>query len=131
MPSMANITVKNAANTDVVYVAAVPSAGDRSPAKWVANALSAIMGFRPWFSMVARDNGPKTARQFDFAYNYPLIKQINGVDTKVGSVPMSASAVLPTAVVDAAIPADAFVQFGNLLASTLARAAIAEGYSPT
>lgn len=130
MPAMANITVKNAANTDVVYVAAVPSAGDRSPAKWVANALSSIMGFRPWFTMVSRDNGPKTARQFDFAYSHPLTQTVGGVETKIGNVAMSASAVIPTSV-DVSIPADAFTQFGNLIASSLARQSVEQGYAPT
>lgn len=130
MPSMANITVKNAATTDVVYVAAVPSAGDRSPAKWIANALSSVAGFRPWFSMASRDNGPKTARQIDFSYSYPLTQTVGGVETKIGNVPMTASVLVPTNV-DAGIPADAFVQFGNLLASTLARASVESGYAPT
>lgn len=130
MPSMANITVKNAAAADVVYTAAVPSAGDRSPAKWVATALSAIMGFRPWFSMATRDNGPKTARQVDFNYNFPLTQTVGGVETKIGNVVASGSVVVPN-YVDAAIPADAFTQFGNLLASALVRSGVSEGYAPT
>lgn len=130
MPAMADIIVKDAAGADVTYVAAVPSAGDRSPAKWVANALSTIAGFRPWFSMASRDNGSKTGRQFDFAYGFPLVATINGVETRVGTVPITSSGLFPTNV-DASIPADAFVQFGNLMASTLARAAVEAGYSPT
>lgn len=130
MASIANITVKNAAAADVVYTGVVPSAGDRSPAKWVATALSTIAGFRPWFSMASRDNGAKTARQIDLHFGYPIVQTIGGVETRVGNVPISASVLVPTNV-DSAVPADAFVQFGNLLASTLIRQSVETGYSPT
>lgn len=130
MPSMANITVKNAADTDVEYVAAVASSGDKTPAKWTANALSSIAGYRPSFTMVTRDNGSKTGRQLDFAFRMPVTSTVSGVTTLVGTVPASASILLPTTI-DAAIPADAFVQFGNLLVSALARQVAEVGYAPT
>ena len=130
MPAMANITVKNAANADVIYVAATASAGDKIPAKWTANAVNAIVGYRPSFTMVTRDNGSKTGRQLDMTFKMPVTQTVGGIQSLIGTVPATAGILLPTNI-DATIPADAFVQFGNLIASTLARAAAADGYAPT
>lgn len=44
MPSMANITVKNNAAADVIYVAQVPSAGDKTPANGPKTPLLASSG---------------------------------------------------------------------------------------
>lgn len=132
MPNMANITVKNAAGVDVIYVGAVASAGDKIPAKWTANALSTIAGFRPSCTMVTRDNGSKTGRQLDMSFRFPITQDtaVVGVKSLIGTVPASFSILLPTNV-DSTIPVDAFVQFGNLIASVLARACAADGYAPT
>lgn len=129
MPSMANITVKNAAAADVVYVAKVPSAGDRSPAKWTLDAAHTIPGFRPVFTVVTRDNGPGTARNMEGTLKFPVITAINGVDTKVGVVPINFSAVLPQNI-DSAQVIDSTVQGTNLFVSTLIRAVLADGYAP-
>lgn len=130
MPSMANITVKNAANADVVYVAAIPSAGDRVPARWTQNAASAIIGFRPLFQVVTRDSSGKPGRILDGSLRFPVVETINGVPTQVALVPATFSVTLPTNV-DSTVVSDAFVQLGNLLSSTLVRAVAAEGYAPT
>lgn len=131
MPAMANITVKNAANADVVYTAAVPSAGDRSPAKWTANAGQAIVGFRPMVTVQTRDGGSgKPGRIMEGTFKYPVIETVNGVPTQTAIVPGNFSITLPTNV-DSTIVADAYVQFGNLLASSLFRAVSVDGYAPT
>jgi hypothetical protein len=130
MPAMANITVKNAANTDVIYVAKVPSAGDRSPAKWTADALSTIVGQRPSFTVETRDNGPKNGRVFESVFSFPVIETVNGVPTVVATVPLRCSGTLPTNVDNTKV-SDAFVQHGNLLVSTLLRSVGSEGYAPT
>lgn len=131
MPNMANITVKNKANADVIFNAATPSAGDRSPAVWRQNAASTIAGFRPKFSFVMRDNARKNGRLFNADMEFPVtITDANGELVLRAKVPLRASGTLPTNVSADAVH-DAFVQFGNLLVSALIRASAEEGYSPT
>lgn len=131
MPSMANITVKNAANADVIYVASTPSAGDKVPAKWSLNAASAVIGFRPKLQATTRDSGnSKGARILEVGFTYPVLETIGGVVQASAIVPASLSITLPTNV-DSAVVADAFTQLGNLIASTLIRAVAADGYAPT
>lgn len=130
MPAMANITVLNAAAGNVVYVAATPSAGDRSPAVWRANALSAIISHRPRFSLVTRDNARQDGRVFESSFSFPIIETIDGVATVVATVPLRMSGTLPTNV-DSTKVKDAFIQNGNLLVSTLVRDSAEEGYAPT
>lgn len=130
MPNMANITVKNVANADVVYVAKVASAGDKSPAKWTQDTAQAIPGFRPVLTLVTRDNGPKTARVAEGSYRYPVIQTISGVPTQTDVIPFSFAGTLPQGI-DVAFVNEAIVQFGNLLVSALMRASLNEGYAPT
>jgi hypothetical protein len=130
MPSMANITVQNAAAGSVVYTAATASAGDRSPAVWRATAASAIIGHRPRFQLSTRDNSRQNGRVFEASFSFPIVESIGGIDTVTAKVPLQVSGTLPTNV-DSADVEDAFVQFGNLLVSTLIRASAAEGYAPT
>lgn len=131
MPNMANITVKNKANADVVYNAATPSAGDRSPAVWRQNAASTIAGFRPKFTFVMRDNARKNGRLFNADLEFPVtITDANGELVLRAKVPIRASGTLPTNV-SSEVVQDAFVQFGNLLVATLIRASADEGYAPT
>lgn len=130
MPSMANITVQNAAAANVTYVAKTPSAGDRSPARWTQDAASTIPGFRPKVEVVTRDNGSKNGRIIEGSLAYPVLQTVSGVTTQIGTVPLRFSGTLPSNL-DATVVNDAFVQFGNLLASTLLRAVASEGYAPT
>lgn len=130
MASMANITVKNKANADVTYVASTPSAGDSSPARWTLNAANAAIGLRPKLLMVTRDNNRKNGRVVDLSFSFPITETVNGVETLVATVPLRTQGTLPTNVSAAAV-ADAFIQYGNLLASSLIRAAAEEGFAPT
>lgn len=63
MPQMANITVKNAANADVVFNQVTASAGDGSAARWELTAASALPIGRPYAEMVSRPNADKSARK--------------------------------------------------------------------
>lgn len=130
MPAMADITVKNAAGADVVYKASVPSAGDRSPARWTANAMSPIFGFRPTLEMMTRSNGSGNGRICEFNFAFPITKVVAGDTVLAGKVPFKGAFTLPTNI-DAVLASDGFVQLGNLLVSALIRACVAEGYSAT
>lgn len=131
MPSMANITVKDAANVDVIYTAATPAGGDKSPAVWRANALQTQISWRPTFSMATRTSaGNKPGRIADFKFTFPIVETIGGVDTNTAIVPFSGTVTLPTNV-DALKVKDAFTQLGNLMAATLVRSSVEEGYAPS
>lgn len=130
MPSMANITVQNAAAANVIYVAKVPSAGDRSPAKWTQDAMNLVPGFRGKFDVVTRENGNQNGRIIEGNFSYPVTATVNGVETLLGTIPLRFSGTLPTTL-DSTKVNDAFVQFGNLLASALIRSVASEGYAPT
>jgi hypothetical protein len=132
MPSMANITVLDRAGANVVYTAATPSAGDRSPAVWRANALSAILGNRPVFSILSRDNTRKNGRHFTAHFRFPVtyVDATSGLEKVIGIVPISLEMTVPTNLEEHPIE-DAFTQLGNLLVSSLIRSAVTSGYSPT
>lgn len=130
MPSMANITVKNKANADVVYVAKVPSSGDRSPARWTQDAASAIIGHRPVLELTTRSNGNNSGRILDYNFVFPITSTVSGVTTVVARIPFKGSTTMPTNV-DSALASDGYVQAGNLLVSALLRACFDEGYAPT
>lgn len=132
MPNMANITIKNAANADVVWVAASPSSGEKSPAVWRFNAQSDKLAYRPHFSLILKENGRKNGRIFSAEFRFPLAGENSdtGSPYLYATIPFNISGTLPTNV-DVMTLNDAFTQLGNLLASTLVRSAAAEGYAPT
>lgn len=131
MPNMANITVKNAAGEDVIYNGIVPSAGDRSPARWTAIAASGIPGHRPTLSVLTRDNAKKDGRVFESSFRCPIVASgPDGLPKIMATVPFQAHGTLPTNV-NAAAVADAFVQFAALMASELIREVANDGYAPT
>lgn len=127
MPNMASITVKDAANVDVVYAAGSPSSGDRVPAVWKATSKGVSWATRPTFTITTRSNASNTTRIFEVTFKYPIV-DLDGVVTDV--VPGTASFILPNRV-SAANNKDAFVQFGNLLASSLIRSVAEEGFAPS
>lgn len=130
MPDMAAITVKKVDATDIVYAAAVPSAGDQTPAKWIATSASGVPGYRPYFTLRTRDNGPKTARSFNAAFRMPVVVQVGGVDTVVATIPIDFSGTLPVKISTGALK-EAIYQAGNLFTSQLVRDSLEVGYSPT
>lgn len=132
MPSMANITVVDPSAVNVLYTAATPSAGDRSPAVWRANALSGIIGNRPVFTVLSRDNTRRNGRHFTISMRFPILRTdlATGFESIVAVVPISLEMTVPTNVeADGAYAA--FYEFGNLLVSTLVRSSVLEGYAPT
>jgi hypothetical protein len=130
MPNMASITVKDANNVDTVYTAVQPSSGDRNPAIWRNNASTAIMGLRPTFRYALRNNGNNTARVIEGSMRFPVFVDKDGIDTQLAIVPLSFSGTLPTNVSTDWVT-DAFIQFGNLLVSTLVRTSVNEMTAPT
>lgn len=135
MPTMASITVKKSdGTTDIIYDALSASGGESSPAVWRQDTGAAAglpVGLRPMFKLLSQWNSPKTARQMKYNFVLPYATQ-DSTTTLYSSrdrVVMDGIITLPQS-----IPANVLVETAqglNLLASTLMKAAIASGYSPT
>lgn len=133
MPSMANITVKKAdGTTDIVWTAAVPSAGDSSAAVWRSNTVSTIMGHRPKLSLLLRDNANKNGRVFKGEVTFPhtFTDTGSGKVSLVATTPIRWEGTLPAGVPLSELK-EAIYQAGNLFVSALLRAALEEQYAPT
>lgn len=132
MPNMANITVVDAAGANVVWTAATPSAGDRSPAVWRSNSRSDKVAYRPSFSFSMKDNGKKTGRIMNVEFRFPIPGEHSdtGSPFLFATLPITLSGTLPSNI-PVSICKDAFTQFGNLLVSSLIRSAVEEAYAPT
>lgn len=130
MPTMADISVLNKAGASVVYVAKVPSAGDKTPARWVLDAAHSIQGFRPTFTVGTRNNGSQNARVFELNGSFPIIQTINAVDSVAAKMTMQVTATLPTNA-DSTKVSDGYVQMSNAMVSVLLRAVADSGYAPT
>lgn len=131
MPSMANITVKNRANADVVFVAKTPSSGDRVAARWMVDAASDVIGFRPTFNTVTRDNGAGNGRVLESNFMYPhTITPASGIETLAAKTTGKAQFTLPTNVDSSAVE-DAFWIFVGAMHSELLAEIAGSGYAPT
>jgi len=72
MPNQQNITVKkNDGTTDVIYTGVVPSAGDKSPAKW-RSPIGSAPAFKPELSVVTSPNGNGQVRRLIAEFSYPV-----------------------------------------------------------
>lgn len=129
MPKIANITVKKAdGTTDIIYVADTPSAGDRSPATWsVKNAVARAL--RTSLSFLSQWNGQRSGRRCTVVAKYPIIREINGVQTVVATIPAEMTILIPQLVLDAEA-SEAVIQFGNLVKSQLISDSLIAGYAP-
>lgn len=131
MPTMANIAVLNNAGGSVTYTAATSSAGDKVPAIWRQNAASEVVGLRPSFAVATRDNAKRNGRILEGQFRFPIFTTDSTTGQKIllATVPLNVTGTLPTNV-DAVQVKDAFVQFGNLLVSSLMRSVVEDMYAP-
>lgn len=132
MAQIADITVKNAAGTDVVYNADVPSAGDKSPARYSQHAAGGIPGFRPSLELATLSNGSKDTRRMEVTYLYPVTYTDPATSlTKLHATLKFTGAFFMPEGLTVTQRNEAFVQLGNLLVSTAVRDAAQNGYAPT
>jgi hypothetical protein len=133
MSNIANITVKATnGTTDVVYVAKTPSSGDGVPARWRADALGTANAFKPELLMVAKDNGPKTARRLTLTYAWPqtYTDTVTGLVAVANKAPAELTMTLPVSMPDSQVN-EAVDQFFNLINNSATRTAFKEGFAPT
>jgi hypothetical protein len=132
MPQISDLTVKKAdAVTDVVYQGLVPSAGDKSPAKWFLTAAGAAPVYRPSLVLLSEDNGNRTARRFKGTYRYPVwATGTDGVTRIIDTYVEEFTITRPVGMSDTAV-AEAVAQRSRLGLTTLYRDAVIQGYAPT
>jgi hypothetical protein len=133
MPTMANITVKAANNTtDVVYTGKSPSAGDTVPAIWRNETVGTAAQHMPEFRLAFRDSPNSQERRGRATYVYPQIATdtTTTLTSVVNKAMAGADFTLPKGMKMTDINEFA-AQFGNLFASALIKACVAEGYSAT
>lgn len=128
MPQMANITVKNAANVDVLFTALTPSSGDTTLAQWRALGLNATPNVAPALSTRTQYNGPKTGRAVSVNAVFPFTQTIGGVETVVARQPFSLSTTVPLNI-PVSEATDHAKTFANLISAALLQAILAEGYN--
>lgn len=133
MPSMGDIVVKKADNTtNVTYVAASRSSGDKVPAIWTQDAFSGSVGLRPKLEILTQDNGQRTIRQMKVNFNFPskYTDAVTGLDKSNGSIGFDGVVFLPKGLTTTEWN-EAFSQLGNLLVSALVRQVAQTGYAPS
>lgn len=132
MPQMANITVKNAANTDVVFEQVTASAGDGSAARWELVSVSSMPIGRPIAEMVSRPNADKTARKVITTLIVPyLVTDVaTGLERAAANVVFRNGEMTRPRNVPDTFVSDAVAYWSGLQASTLWKASFNSGYAP-
>lgn len=132
MPQMANITVKNAANTDVVFEQVTASAGDGSAARWELVSASSMPIGRPIAEMVSRPNADKTARKVITMLIVPYLvtDAVTGLQRAAANVVFRNGEMTRPRNVPDIFVSDAVAYWTGLQASALWKASYNSGYSP-
>lgn len=131
MPDMANITVKAAnGTTDVIYSKMTASAGDNVPARWRDNASQSVVGNRSTLMTIARDNQKQNGRAVTSRFKYVVVRNVGGVDTVIGTIPLELHGVLGNQFTQAEID-EAVARGFNLFTSAIVRDTYKEGNSAT
>lgn len=132
MPSMANITLQNKAGVNVTATALVPSAGDRSAARWQV-ALSGAAFTYPKIEMASRYNGARDARRIDISMSMPhfVVDANQGNREQIVSTMRFEGSILVPDSVPATAVNDFVAYVRTFIGSTLAVSSMETGYAPT
>lgn len=133
MTAIANITVKkNDGTTDVTYVAKSPSAGDSVPAIWRNDSVGVAANQRPEFRLTSRDANSGKDRHLRSTFVYPQIATdtTTTLTTVVAKSIGSSDWTIPKGMASSDIN-EMVAQYANLLASTLIKSSVQDGFAPT
>lgn len=128
MPQMANITVKDHAGVDVVYVQLTPSSGDTTQAQWRATALASTPSNAPALATKTAYNGPKTGRAVSLNAVFPHVEVVSGVETVIAKQPFALTTTVPLNIPRTAAVKHATL-IANLIKATLIQEILADGYN--
>lgn len=132
MPTMAAITAKNAAGTNVVFDVVSPAQGDGTSAIWAATTLSGVAIGRPYATLVSRFNTAKNARKVlpALVVPYTVVDGVTGLTKVVANVEFRNGEMTSPNTVPDTFKADAVAYWQSLNASTLWKDSFLSGYSP-
>lgn len=128
MPQMANITVKDEANVDVVFSSLTPSSGDTTQAQWRAAALATTPMYAPALTTRTQYNGAKNGRSFSLNAIFPVTQVDGGVETVVAKQPFQLTTTIPLNIPRAKAVRHAKI-LASLIASALIQEILADGYN--
>lgn len=111
---IANITIKNQANADVVYTAARPQGGESTPALWLVKSGSRNSQER--LEALVRRSGSNQGYKTTIKITLPVMDTVNPA-LKVTNMVFDLTVTTPDLMTDAAI-LDASTRFKNIIAST-------------
>lgn len=131
MPTIGNIVIKKAdGTTDVTYTALQAAGGDKLAARWASKTVGGTPAENPKFTCSAESNGPDSARRVKGSFLWPKTRVDSAGNTIVnGGANGTYNVLIPQDMSSAEIQEIAY-QFGNLVASTLIKQSMAEGYAP-
>lgn len=128
MPQMANITVKDEANVDVVYSSLTPSSGDTTLAQWRASGLATTPMYAPALTTRTQYNGARNGRALSLNAIFPVTKTEAGVTSLVAKQPFQLTTTIPLNIPRTQAIRHAKI-LANLIASTLIQEILADGYN--
>lgn len=128
MPQMANITVKNGANVDVLYTALTPSSGDTTNAQWRNLGTGSVPVNASHVTTRTHLNAARNGRVVTLNAVFPHVVSENGVIIPLARQPFQLTTTVPLNI-PVAVATDNAKVFANLLASSLIQAILAEGYN--
>lgn len=131
MPSIADITVKMSdGTTDITFNKLVPSSGDQTPAVWAPATVGGSRALRPELRVTSKANAAKTVRYVNAIVAWPVVQEVNSVDTVTNRNSISLTCQVAEASPDTDV--DELVdQAINLFGSTLFRDTLKERFSPS
>lgn len=131
MPSIADITIKKSdGTTDLIFNKLVPSSGDQTPAVWAPASVGGSRALRPELRITSKANAAKTVRYVNGIVAWPVVQEVNSVDTVTNRNSFSFTLQVAEASPDDDVE-ELVDQAVNLLASTLLRDSLKERFSPS
>jgi hypothetical protein len=131
MPALANVTVKKSdGTTDITYTGLTPSSGDKTPAVFRVQSVGTSVRERPEVRVSTYDSPDGNRRVVKENYVYPVVKEINGVNTVVDYITKSVETKYPKQAIDDDVKEAAY-QSANVAAGTLFKSVHETGFAPT
>lgn len=131
MPAIADLTVKKYdGTTNIVYSGVQPSSGDGTPAVWKSQTVGTANAHQPEFRLAAKEgsNGAKRNSRVTFQYPQIATNTTTGVTSVIDRFSADVNVSCPKGMTQSDIN-EAVAQLTNILATTLIRDCLRQGYA--
>lgn len=133
MPQIANVTIKKAdGTTDITYTAVSPASGS-DPAVFKSQTIGTSAGQQPEMRVSAKGRVVKGSPYRDLTLTYKYPKSVSNTTTGEITITEGFSGTINAHMnqtMTATELKEAAYQFGNLVASTLVKQCLNDGYAP-